>query len=177
MLKKILETLGIIKSNQKLMGEYLDELQIPHKNHNTKIDGLTTSLVKIGKNFVSAPGSYIITHDSSLILREGKLVIGKVEVGDNVFLGVNSVILYGSKIGDNCIIGAGSIVKGEFGNNLVIAGNPAKIICSIKEYSNKIKEKDVVTIPNHILELLNKRKLTFDERRIIDKIAFEYYAK
>lgn len=175
MIKKILEQLGIIKSDNKRMEEYLDELNIPFRNHNTQIDGLTTSLVSIGKNFISAPGSYIITHDSSLILKEGKLVIGKIEIGDNVFVGVNSVILYGSTIGDNCIVGAGSVVKGEFGSNLVIAGNPAKVICTIKEYNAKLEEKDVIKIPEHILKTLREKKLTFKERRVIDKIANDYY--
>lgn len=40
-------------------------------------------------------------------------------------------------IGDNCIIGAGSIVTKSFGSNLVIAGNPAKVIMTLDEFKNK----------------------------------------
>ncbi len=51
-----------------------------------------------------------------------------VVIGDNVFIGMNSIILKGTKIGNNCTIGAGSVVHGEFPDNCIIAGNPAKII-------------------------------------------------
>jgi acetyltransferase-like isoleucine patch superfamily enzyme len=51
-----------------------------------------------------------------------------VMIGKNCFIGVNSIILKGSTIGDNTIVGAGSIVSGNFGSNLIIGGNPARII-------------------------------------------------
>lgn len=52
-------------------------------------------------------------------------------IGDNSFIGMNSIILKGTKLGSNCIVGAGSVVSGAFPNNVIIAGNPAKIIKSI----------------------------------------------
>ena len=51
-----------------------------------------------------------------------------VKIGNNVFIGVNAIILKGTEIGDNCVIGAGSVVSGKFGSGLIIAGNPAKVI-------------------------------------------------
>ena len=72
-LKKILGSLGLIKTSSKRLEEYLDTLGIPFRNHNTQIDGLTPSLIQIGENFVSAPGSKIVSHDSSLILSNGIL--------------------------------------------------------------------------------------------------------
>lgn len=51
-----------------------------------------------------------------------------VDIGENVFIGVNVIILKGSKIGNNCVIGAGAVVSGTFEDNTVIAGNPAKVI-------------------------------------------------
>ena len=45
---------------------------------------------------------------------------------------MNSIILKGTNIGKNCIIGAGSVVHGTFPDNVIIAGNPAKIIKEIK---------------------------------------------
>ena len=51
-----------------------------------------------------------------------------VEIGENVFIGCNSIILKGTKIGDNTTVGAGSVVSGEIPANCVVAGNPAKVI-------------------------------------------------
>lgn len=56
------------------------------------------------------------------------LVCKNVTIGDNVFVGCNSIILKGTEIGDNCVVGAGSVVSGKFPANVVIAGNPAKVI-------------------------------------------------
>ena len=51
-----------------------------------------------------------------------------VSIGENCFIGMNSIILKGTVIGNNSIVGAGSVVCGCFPDNVVIAGNPAKII-------------------------------------------------
>lgn len=60
-----------------------------------------------------------------------KLVCKPVRIGDNVFIGCNCLILKGTEIGANSIVGAGSVVSGKFPENVVIAGNPAKIIKKI----------------------------------------------
>ena len=57
-------------------------------------------------------------------------VFGKIKVGDNVFIGINCTILPNTNIGNNCIVGAGSVVRGDFPDNSVIVGNPAKTIMS-----------------------------------------------
>lgn len=65
----------------------------------------------------------------------------KTIIGDNCFIGVNSVILMGAHIGDNCIVGAGSVCRGFFPPNSVIAGNPAKVIDTLDNYYEKRKQK------------------------------------
>ena len=62
---------------------------------------------------------------------------GITEIGDNVFIGMRAIILMGARIGNNVIVGAGSVVSGNFPDNVVIAGNPAKIICSLEQYYQK----------------------------------------
>lgn len=168
---KILGKLGIIETPAKKFEKYLDKLGIPFRNHNSQIDALTPSLITIGENFVSAPGSKIISHDSGLVLSRGILRYGKVIIGNHVFLGANSVILAGSKIGDNCIIGAGAVVKGEFESNSVIVGNPAKKIMTIDELIIKTKKtNNYIDIPTHFLCKMKKSKLSFEDRRAIEKI-------
>ncbi len=65
---------------------------------------------------------------------EDKRIIGNVQIGDNVFIGVNSVIMPGVKIGDNVIIGALSLVNKDISNGKIVAGNPAKVIHSISDH-------------------------------------------
>lgn len=55
-----------------------------------------------------------------------------VIIGNNVWFGNNCMILRGTVVGDNCVIAAGSVIKGRFGNNLIIGGVPAKIIRKIE---------------------------------------------
>lgn len=52
----------------------------------------------------------------------------EINIGKNCFIGCNSIILKGSVIGDGCVVGAGAVVSGKFGDNCVIAGNPARVI-------------------------------------------------
>lgn len=56
-----------------------------------------------------------------------------IEIGDDCWIGINVTVLGGSKIGKHCIVGANSLVKGEFDDYSVIAGNPARVI---KQYVN-----------------------------------------
>lgn len=95
-------------------------------------------MLKIGDYCKITNGCTILTHDYSrsvLRLKYGQIIeAGITEIGDNIFIGVNTTILMGTKIGDNVIIGAGSVVSGKFPSNVVIAGNPAKIIRTLDEH-------------------------------------------
>lgn len=64
-----------------------------------------------------------------------------VVIGNQVFIGMHSVVTRGVTIGDNVIIGAGSVVTKDCESNSVYAGNPAKRIMSIEEYYYKRKER------------------------------------
>jgi acetyltransferase-like isoleucine patch superfamily enzyme len=54
-----------------------------------------------------------------------------VSIENNVWLGVNSIILKGVTIGENSVIGAGSIVTSDVPANVIAAGNPCKVIKSL----------------------------------------------
>lgn len=51
-----------------------------------------------------------------------------IRIGNDCFIGMNSIILKGTTLGDNVVVGAGSVVHGTFPSNCIIAGNPAVII-------------------------------------------------
>ena len=57
-----------------------------------------------------------------------KLESAPVVIGDNVWIGMNAVILKGVTIGDNCVIAAGAVVTKSVEANLLVGGNPARII-------------------------------------------------
>lgn len=105
-------------------------------------------MLKIGKYCKITRGVNILTHDySRSVLRRkyGEVIgeAGQVEIGDNVFIGVNSIILMGSKIGNNVIIGAGSVVSGVIPDNVVAAGNPCRVIRELDEHYQKRKSKQL----------------------------------
>lgn len=60
-----------------------------------------------------------------------------VHIGNNVFIGGNSTILYDVKIGDNVIVGAGSVVTRDISSDKVVAGVPARIIGEFDNTVNK----------------------------------------
>lgn len=103
-------------------------------------------MLKIGKYCKITKGVTILTHDySRSVLRRkyGEFIgeAGITKIGDNVFIGMHSIILMGTHIGSNSIVGAGSVVKGNFPDNVVIAGNPARVICTLDEYLTKRKAR------------------------------------
>ncbi|SFN72536.1 transferase hexapeptide (six repeat-containing protein) [Chryseobacterium oleae] len=59
---------------------------------------------------------------------------GPIVIGNNVFVGTNSVILPGVQIGDNVVIGAGSIVAKDIPSNSIAVGNPCKVIKQKEPY-------------------------------------------
>jgi len=102
-------------------------------------------LVKIGNDCIITPGVAFITHDASVGLFRREIpdlnIFGKIEIKDNCFIGLGSIILYDVTVGPNSVVGAGSIVTKDVPPNTVVAGVPAKVVCSIDEYKKKCLQK------------------------------------
>ena len=62
---------------------------------------------------------------------QGRDIPKEIHIGNNVWIGLNSIILKGTHIGDNSIVAAGSVVKGVFPCNVIVQGNPAVIVNEI----------------------------------------------
>lgn len=97
-------------------------------------------LIEIGDNVTLAPRVHILCHDASTKVHLGYTKIGKVKIGNNVFIGAESVVLPNVTISDNVIIGSNSTVSTDIPEGVVAAGNPAKVICSLEEYLEKHKK-------------------------------------
>ena len=94
-------------------------------------------LITIGDNVTMAPRVHILCHDASTKGFLGYTKIGRVNIGNDVFIGAESVVLPGVTIGNNVIIGANSTVTHDVPDGVVVAGSPARVICTLEEYLAK----------------------------------------
>lgn len=108
-------------------------------------------LIEIGDKVRITAGCQFITHDGGMhVLRNAcnmpkADMFGKIKVGNNVFIGICSIIMPGVTIGDNVVIGAGSIVTKDISSNMVACGVPARPIRTLEEYCEKSKRLIVPT--------------------------------
>lgn len=108
-------------------------------------------LVEIGEDCVFSGKVHFHTHDGGVkVLNSAGFFNGqrmdkvaRIKIGNNCFVGNDVRIMMGVKIGSNCIVGAGSIVTHSVPDGCVVAGVPAKIICTIEEYYKKNLERGV----------------------------------
>lgn len=110
------------------------------------IDYTRPYLVEIGNNVRMNTGFTLLTHDfatSVLTNVYGEFLpsSGKVVIGNNVYFAQKCTVMKGVTIGDNCIIGYGSIVTKDIPSNSVVAGSPARVICTLEQYYEKRKKK------------------------------------
>ncbi len=101
-------------------------------NCGTHIDG--RGGLTIGNHALIGPNVFIGSSNHALTVspEAPRLFAGHfpspVSIGSNVWIGANAVICPGVSIGDNSIIGAGSVVTKDIPANVLVAGNPARII-------------------------------------------------
>lgn len=109
------------------------------RNEHCIIDQSHCWLITIGNDVTLAPNVHILAHDASMWHDTGYTRIAPVSIGNNVFIGAGSIVLPGITIGNNVVIGAGSVVTRSVPDDCVVAGNPARRICSYDEYISKHK--------------------------------------
>lgn len=95
-------------------------------NRNTKIRCFHE--ITIGQNVAISENVSIWDSDAHQIIRDDYKLTAPINIGDHVWIGMNSVILKGVTLGDGCIVAAGSIVNKSFPAKCLIGGIPAKII-------------------------------------------------
>lgn len=104
-------------------------------------------LLKLGDNVVICTDVRFVCHDRVDIMLSGMMgqeyskYYEPIEVGDNVFIGSDSVILPGVKIGDNTIIGAGAVVTKDLPPGNIWGGVPARRIGNFQDFVDKRKDE------------------------------------
>lgn len=106
--------------------------------------------ITIGKNCLISSNTLICDTDLHPIDPEARLKVSmgykadfktvikkEISIGDNVWIGWGAIILKGVTIGNNSIVAAGSVVTSSFPANVIVAGNPAKIVKEISEQALK----------------------------------------
>ncbi|KRK86730.1 galactoside O-acetyltransferase [Levilactobacillus koreensis JCM 16448] len=99
---------------------------------------LDTCPITIGEHCYFGPniGLYTPVHPLNAMARNNDVEMGApITIGDNAWLGGRVTILPGVTLGNNVVVGAGSVVTKSFGDDVVIAGNPARIIKQIDNSS------------------------------------------
>lgn len=109
-------------------------------------------LIRIGEHCTIAGGVQFITHDGGTrVFRDNPEYsyinkYGKIVIENNVYLGLNAIIMPNVTIGCNSVIGAGAVVRRNVPPNVCVAGNPARVVCTLEEYTN-ISQQGTVPFP------------------------------
>lgn len=120
-------------------------------------------MIQIGDNVHITSGCRILQHGYDYCVLQKKYgdvlgSCGKIKIGNNVFIGVETKILKGVTIGDNVIIGAKSLVNKDCLKEGVYAGNPVRYIMSLEEYYEKRKGKQISEAKELVIEYYKKYK-------------------
>jgi maltose O-acetyltransferase len=104
------------------------------------IDGRLPYLLEIGDNVVISLYVTILTHDAASAWAGDLVKVGRVRINDQVFIGANTTVMCNVAIGPNAIVGAGSVISRDVPPDSVVAGNPAKLVCSMEKFKANHRE-------------------------------------
>lgn len=119
--------------------------------------------VQIGNNVVLSD-CYLIGHDGVIAMLNNAFnekldAVGKIVIGNNVFIGHGAIILRNVSVGNNVVVAAGSVVVKDIPDNCVVGGVPAKVIGDTRALLEKLKN-ETLSLP--WFDLIQKREGGFD---------------
>jgi len=134
-------------------------------------------MISFGNDCYIAAGVQFITHDGATsILRKEVPTLewtAPIDIGNDVMIGLRTIIMPNVKIGNRCIVGAGSVVSKNIPDNSVYAGVPAKYICSTDEYLAKMKAKSLGCGHLHGEEKAKRIREIYQEKGWFDRSKAE----
>ncbi len=112
--------------------------------------GTEPFLIEIGDETTFSNNVRFVNHDggqNALHFRDkykDVRTFGRIKIGKQCLIGADTTIMPGVEMEDNCVLGAGSILTTSMKKGSVFAGIPAKFICTIEEYGDKLLAKNVI---------------------------------
>lgn len=124
-------------------------------------------LIEIGDNVTISDHVSFVTHDNSIskVIPGSGNLFGKIVIGNNCFIGAHSILMYGITLADNVIVASGSVVtKSIKEQNVIIGGNPAKVIGRFDSFGEKNKNKTmrVASLSNEA-----KKKMLIESDKLV----------
>ena len=162
--------------------KFLDRLGVRHGANlyitdpmKCEIDLTRPWLLEFGDDVTITDNVRILTHDFSFSVVAkalGKVCpsLGKVTIGNNVFIGSHAIILPGCTVGNNVIIGSGTVVTKDIPDNVVFVGNPGRCIKTLDEIMEKMEEN----MPKGLNTLINEYYTVYHKLPSEDLLT-EYY--
>lgn len=133
--------------NKEIVSDYFRKMGM-HIGKNCNIcDNITTTegyLITLGDNVTLAGGVLFVTHDNSVskMIPNTTDLFGRINIGNNCFVGNRAMIMYGVTLAEGIVVAAGSVVTRSFDTpRVIIAGNPARIIGTCDDFIEKNKDK------------------------------------
>ncbi|MBP5441380.1 MAG: acyltransferase [Fibrobacter sp.] len=114
-------------------------------------------LITVGNNCAITPGVKFFTHGGARAARAKYPkfdFFGKINIGNYVYIGTGAMIMAGVSVGDNVLIAAGSVVTKSIPSNVVVGGNPAKILCPLD-----------VFVERNMKYNTNSKGMSYDEKK------------
>ena len=132
-------------------------------------------LLSFGDNVLVSGNVTFLMHDAApttVSKGMGTDILGRVNIGSNVFIGAYSIIMPGVSLADYTVVGAGSVVTHSIDKpGYIVAGNPARVVCTVEEYLKK-NEKHIVNLDG--MDLNDIKKLAEQkEDTLIKKSSFK----
>ena len=129
----------------------------------------------MGNNVTLASGSSLLTHDGSTKKILGYSKVGRIDIGNDVFIGAFSIILPSVRIGNKVIIGAGSVVTRDIPDNSVAVGSPARVIGTYDDFVEKNRQlfNDTPVYDTHYSKKSNQEKQKMKDDLLKSKYGFD----